>query len=129
MSHHNFKFVFAATAMASALAARGETLSQLTQEALRNNSEFRVLEATVAAAKGGVTTAKTWQNPELTAAPGVRQLKENNKSETLFHGEFGLNQLFKFPGKRALEIAVARRGVQAGELALEAFRFQLAAKV
>src|SRR5262249_35362042 len=40
-----------------------------------------------------------------------------------------LNQLFKFPGKRALEIAIAQRGVQAGQLALEAFRFQLSAKV
>jgi cobalt-zinc-cadmium efflux system outer membrane protein len=129
MFHHNFKFIVAASVMASAGVTHGETLSQLTQEALRNNPEFRVLEATVAAAKGGVTTAKTFANPELSVAPGVRRIHDPEISTTEFHGEFGLSQLFKFPGKRALEIAVAQRGVQATELALEAFRFQITAKV
>ena len=130
MFHHNFKFVFVATVMAAAQAARAETLSQLTQEALRNNPEFRVLEASLASARGGVITAKTFSNPELNAAPGWRRtVLPGEGSLKEFHGEFGLSQLFKFPGKRALEIAVAQRGVQAGALALEAFRFQLTAKV
>jgi cobalt-zinc-cadmium efflux system outer membrane protein len=109
--------------------ARAETLRQLTAEAQANNPELRVLEANIASAKGGVTAAKTFANPELSAAPGVRCTVIDNGSTKEFHGEFGLNQLFKFPGKRALEIAIAQRGVRAGELALEAFRFQIAAKV
>jgi len=111
------------------LDARAETLGQLTAEAERNNPELRVLEASIASAKGAVATAKTFANPELSAAPGWRRTVTNNESTKEFHGEFGLNQLFKFPGKRALEIAIAQRGVQASQLALEAFRFQIAAKV
>jgi len=111
------------------LDARAETLDQLTAEAERNNPELRVLEASIASAKGGVATAKTFANPELSVAPGWRRIVTNNESTKELHGEFGLNQLFKFPGKRALEIAIAQRGVQANELALEAFRFQIAAKV
>lgn len=109
--------------------ARAETLKQLTAEALRNNPELRVLEASIVSAKGGVVTAKSFANPELSVAPGVRRIHEPERSTTEFHGEFGFSQLFKFPGKRALEIAIAQRGVQASKLALEAFRFQVAAKV
>lgn len=110
-------------------AARGETLPELTREALRKNSELQVLEQSVAAAKGGVVTARTFQNPELSVAPGMRRTRGQGGSQKEFHGELALSQLFKFPGKRALEIALAQHGVRGSELALEAFRFQIAAKV
>jgi cobalt-zinc-cadmium efflux system outer membrane protein len=129
MFHHNFKFILAASVMASAPAAHAETLSQLTQEALRNNPELRAFEQSVAAAKGGVRTARTLSNPELTVQPGFRRLKEIDATRHEFHGEFSLSQLFKFPGKRALEIAIAQRNVGLAEVALEGFRFQLATKV
>lgn len=119
----------ALTAAAFSSVEAAEPLERLIAEAQANNPELRVLEASIASAKGGVTTAKTFANPELSAAPGVRRLHEPEGWTTEFHGDFGLNQLFKFPGKRALEIAIAQRGVQANELALEAFRFQIAAKV
>jgi cobalt-zinc-cadmium efflux system outer membrane protein len=118
-----FQFIDCADAKASL------TVQSAIDEALRNNLELQVLELSVAAAKGGVVTARTLQNPELSVAPGVRRTAFDHGSTKEFHGEFGLNQLFKFPGKRALEIAIAHRGVQASELALEAFRFQIAAKV
>jgi outer membrane protein, heavy metal efflux system len=98
-------------------------------EARRNNPELRVVEAAVAAAKGGVRTARTLSNPELTLAPGTRHLREGNNSIREFRGEFSLSQLFKFPGKRALEIAIAQRNVDLAEIALEGFRFQLAGKM
>jgi cobalt-zinc-cadmium efflux system outer membrane protein len=106
-----------------------ETLEQITSEALRNNPELQVFEQSLAAAKGGVRTARTLSNPELTIAPGTRHLGEGNSSTREFHGEFTLSQLFKFPGKRALEIAIAQRSVELSNIALEGFRFQLAAKV
>jgi cobalt-zinc-cadmium efflux system outer membrane protein len=109
--------------------ASAETLEKITAEALRNNPELRALEQGVAAAKGGVRTARTLQNPELSVAPGFRQIEESGRTATLFHGEFALSQLFKFPGKRALEIAIAQRNVGLAEVALEGFRFQLSAKV
>jgi cobalt-zinc-cadmium efflux system outer membrane protein len=97
-------------------------------EALARNPELRVLEADMAAAHGEVVTAKTWQNPELTVAPGVRRIKGEG-AETEFHGEFSLSQLFLFPGKRALLVAIAERNVELRKLALQALRFQLATAV
>src|SRR4029077_8594219 len=97
-------------------------------EALAKNPELHVLEADVAAARGEVVTAKAWQNPELTVAPGVRRI-EGEVAETEFHGEFSLSQLFLFPGKRALLVAIAARNVELRKLALEGLRFQLATAV
>ena len=106
-----------------------ETLEQMTAEALRENPELRAFEQSVAAAKGGARTARTVQNPELTIDPGVRRVQEAGRNANLFHAEFALSQLLKFPGKRALEIAIAQRNVELTQIALEGFRFQLAAKV
>ncbi len=97
--------------------------------ALRGNPELQVFEASVAASKGGVTTAKTFANPELSIAPGVKRVREGGTSTSEFHGNIEVSQLFKFPGKRALEIAIAERNVELQQLALEGFRFQLSAKV
>jgi len=97
--------------------------------ALRNNPELRVFEAAIAASKGAVTKARTLDNPELTLAPGVKRTREGPLTTSEFHGEIELSQLFKFPGKRALETAIAHRNIALQQLAREGFRFQLAAKV
>ena len=76
MSNYNFRKILIVVSLAGASVVRAETLEQLTGEALRNNRQFRVLQASVESAKGGVRTAKAWQNPELSAAPGLRQHKE-----------------------------------------------------
>jgi cobalt-zinc-cadmium efflux system outer membrane protein len=122
------KLIFPALLLSAAI-ARAETLDQITAEAVRNNPELRVFEQSVAAAKGGVRTARTYANPELTLAPGVKRTRDVGSSNREFHGLVELSQLFKFPGKRALEIAIAQRNVELTELAREAFRFQVAAKV
>lgn len=129
MSNHSLRKILFVPLLVSATALYGETLDQLTAEALRKNPELQVFERSVASAKGGIVTARTFQNPELSVAPGFRRTRAEGGSQNEFHGELALSQLFKFPGKRALELALAQRGVQASELALEAFRFQLSAKV
>ena len=135
MIHKSFLTLFLlATACASTRAAEpadksGMSLGEATAVALRNNRELRVFEAGVAASKGGVTTARTFANPELTLAPGVKRTRDAGVTKSEFHGVVEVSQLFKFPGKRALEIAVAQRNVALQELALEGFRFQLEAKV
>jgi cobalt-zinc-cadmium efflux system outer membrane protein len=48
---------------------------------------------------------------------------------TGFNGVISLSQPFKFPGKRTLEIAIAQTDVKLREVAIDAFRFQMAAKV
>jgi cobalt-zinc-cadmium efflux system outer membrane protein len=128
MSYHFTKILALVFIVATSL-SQGETLGELTAEALRNNPELQVLEQGVASAKGGVITARTSQNPELSVAPGMRRTRTDGGTQKEFHGELTLSQLFKFPGKRALEIVLAQRGVDASQLALEAFRFQIAAKV
>jgi outer membrane protein, heavy metal efflux system len=104
-------------------------LESVISEALARNPELWVLEADRAAAHGEVVTAKTWQNPELTVAPGMRRTSEGGTAENEFHGEFSLSQLFLFPGKRALLVAIAERNVELRKLALDGLRFQLATAV
>ena len=109
--------------------AEGLRLSTAIAEALKHNPEMRSLEAGVAGAKGGVTTARTYANPELSIAPGIKHTRDAGTSTNEFHGIFELNQLFEFPGKRALKIAIAEQNVALQQLALEGFRFELSAKV
>ncbi|MEP6672686.1 MAG: TolC family protein [Chthoniobacter sp.] len=105
------------------------SLGEAISTAQRQNPELRVFEAQIGGAKAGVTTARTWENPDVILAPGSRIIREDGERRTVFHGYFELNQTIKFPGKRQLEIAIAQRNVELRQLALEGFRFQLAAKV
>ena len=105
------------------------TLPAAIAEARAKNPEMRSLEAAVASSKGGVTTARTWGNPDLTIEPGVRRSLEDTAFVTGFNGAISLSQPFKFPGKRTLEIAIAQSDVKLREVAIDAFRFQMAAKV
>jgi cobalt-zinc-cadmium efflux system outer membrane protein len=110
--------------------ASAETLDQLITEAQANNPELRLFTSGVASAKGGVVTARTFANPELSVGPGVREnVASNGPAKPGFNATFELNQLFLFPGKRALNIAIAERNVEISRVALEGFRFQIAAKV
>ncbi len=95
--------------------------------ALADNPEIRVLSADIAAARGEVTTARTWQNPEVSVSPGFKTIRDPSTTE--FHGDFGLEQAFEWPGKRALRRAVAEKNVAVRQLALDGFRSQLAIQV
>ncbi len=103
------------------------TLDAAIRLALENNPGIRVLAADIAAGRGEVTTAKTWQNPEVSIAPGFKSVRD--PSDTMFHGDFGLEQTFEWPGKRALRRAVAEKNVAVRQLALAGFRSQLAIQV
>lgn len=105
------------------------TLPRAIAEAQARNPQMLALEATVVSAKGGVMTAKTYANPELTIEPGARRALENSGFVTGFNGVLSISQSFKFPGKRTLEIAIAQSDVKLHEMAIEAFRFQMAAQV
>mgnify|MGYP001546962152 CR=1 FL=1 len=102
------------------------TLEAAVQRALTNNPEIRVLQADIASARGAVNAAKTWENPQLSIAPGYKAVRE---ADTQFHGDFGLDQKFEWPGKRALRRALAQKDVELRRLALDGFRSQLAIQV
>ncbi len=127
--HHYILKLSIAALFAAAATARAETLEHITAEALLHNPELQVLEQSIAAARGRVTSARTFANPELTIAPGLRRSRDGNERTSEFHGELSLSQLFEFPGKRALETAIAQGNVELAELAREAFRFQIRARV
>jgi cobalt-zinc-cadmium efflux system outer membrane protein len=103
------------------------TLEAAIHLALTNNPEIRVLSADITEARGESTTAKTWQNPEISVAPGFKQFRES--SDKQFHGDFSLEQTFEWPGKRALRRAVAEKNIAVRQLALDGFRSQLAIQV
>ena len=123
-----------AVALGSVVAfpAKGQDTNALTLDAairlaLEDNPEIRVLSACIAAARGEVTIARTWQNPEMSVSPGFKTIRD--PSTTGFHGDFGLEQTFEWPGKRALRRAVAEKNVAVRQLALAGFRSQLAIQV
>lgn len=105
----------------------GLTLDAAIRLAQADNPEIRVLAADIAVARGEVTTTKTWQNPEISVAPGFKTVRDS--SDTQFHGDFGLEQTFEWPGKRALRRAVAEKNVAVRQLAVAGFRSQLAIQV
>jgi hypothetical protein len=107
------------------------TLQQLTAIALQRNPELRMFEAEVAAARGDLVTAQTWQNPEATAAYRVGRLNGSGEPSSVewLHGQLGLEQTIPFPGKRTLQRAVAQKSVEGRQLALAGFRSQLTIQV
>lgn len=122
--------VIAGQRAATAQDAGPLSLDQLVAEALTNNPEIRTLAAGIDAARGEVTTAATWPNPELSIVPKVAHVKgTGGPGTTEYDGEYGLSQTIEFPGKRALRRALAEKTVEAREVALEGFRKQLAIRV
>lgn len=121
--------VFSAKGQDTTAAADANTLTldAAIRLAEADNPEIRVLAADVAAARGEATTTRTWQNPDLSVAPGYKQFRDS--SEKQFHGNFGLEQTFEWPGKRTLRRAVAEKNVAVRQLALDGFRSQLAIQV
>lgn len=103
------------------------TLEAAIRIAQTDNPEIRVLASDIAAARGEVTTAKTWQNPEVFVAPGFSKERINSSAE--FHGDFGLEQTFEWPGKRALRRSLAEKNVALRQIELAGFRSQLAIQV
>jgi len=106
-------------------APKSATLDDLIADALANNPELRVLEAAVESARGGLITATAWQNPEVSVAPGIKRVNADDGDESTFHFEAELVQPLRFPGKRAVDRAIAVGNVELQELALDVLRWQL----
>ena len=106
---------------------KGLTLDTAIRLALENNPEIRVLAADIALARGEAATAQARQNPELSVTPGFKTVRDPSDSQ--FHGDFGLEQSFEWPGKRALRRAAAEKSVAVRQLALAGFHSQLAIQV
>jgi cobalt-zinc-cadmium efflux system outer membrane protein len=116
-------------AASSAVAAPELTLKEAISTALKKNPELQVFAAEIAAAQGDVKTARTWENPELDMGSGSQITRENGRRDAVFHSTLELGQTFKFPGKRALEVALAQGNLELQKVALAGLRFQLEIRV
>lgn len=105
------------------------TLERAIGLAAAHNPEIRVLAADIASARGEVTTATTWANPEVSVGHGFKRTSDSSSSMTELHGDFGLEQTIEWPGKRDLRRAVAQKNVAMRQLALAGFRTQIAIQV
>jgi cobalt-zinc-cadmium efflux system outer membrane protein len=103
----------------------------LVSEALARNPELNVYRAEIAAAKGGLKTAATIRNPELSTQAGYKNARDNSGASSGEGGTFALSasQSFEYPGRIALRKAVAKGDIQLAELHLAQFRITLAARV
>jgi outer membrane protein, heavy metal efflux system len=103
----------------------------LVREALERNPELNYYRAGIVAAKGGLKTAGTIQNPEFNAQAGYKNARDKS-GDTLGEGaawSLSVNQLFEYPGRVALRKAIAQGDIELAELHFEQFRLVLAARV
>src|SRR5438477_5510053 len=82
----------------------GDLTDDLVREALEKNAELNFYRAEIAAAKGGLKTAGTIRNPELSTQSGYKNARDNSGGGSGEGGTFALsvNQTFEYPGRIAL---------------------------
>jgi len=126
-----FRAVLAAAIFVSALSAEepGLTLDQALAMALARNPEVLAAQARIEAARGRTLQLRSRPEPALAAGleglplPGLK--KEGDEVEV----HLGLEQVFEYPGKRALRSEIGRRGEEMAEAGLDRIRLLLGAKV
>jgi outer membrane protein, heavy metal efflux system len=125
------KSVTASAILLVCVSALAETPQKLVQQALQRNPELNFFVAEIAAAKGGVRTAGTTRNPELTTEAGYKNSRENSGGASGDGAMLALSvsQTVEYPGRIALRKAIANHDLVLAELHLEQFRLTLAARV
>jgi outer membrane protein, heavy metal efflux system len=125
------KSVTASAILLVCVSALAETPQKLVQQALQRNPELNFFVAEIAAAKGGVRTAGTIRNPELTTEAGYKNSRENSGGASGDGAMLALSfsQTFEYPGRISLRKAIANHDLILAELHLEQFRLTLAARV
>lgn len=108
-----------------------KTVDDLVREALEHNPELNFYGAEIAVAKGGLKTAGTIRNPELSTQGGYKNARGNSGGTLGEGGTFALSasQTFEYPGRIALRRAIAKGDMELAELHLAQFRAALAARV
>jgi len=125
------KFVTANAILLICANALAETPQHMVQQALQRNPELNFFVAEIAAAKGGVRTAGTLRNPELTTEAGYKNSRENSGGSTGDGAVLALSvsQTIEYPGRIALRKAIANHDLALAELHLQQFRLTLSARV
>ncbi|MBC7368384.1 MAG: TolC family protein [Undibacterium sp.] len=103
------------------------SLAVIVSGVVSQNPELKFYEAEIAAAKAGVRSSTTLNNPELSLDLGRRRVRDVSG---VFVGEgttwgVSVTQTFEWPGRMALRKAVANRQVELAELGLARFKAAL----
>jgi outer membrane protein, heavy metal efflux system len=124
-------FVTASAILLVCASSSAETPQTLVNQALQRNPELNFFQAEIAAAKGGVRTAGTLRNPELSTEIGYKNSRENSGGASGDGAIVGLSfsQTLEYPGRIALRKAIANHDLVLAGLHLEQFRLTLAARV
>lgn len=111
--------------------ALAETPEGLVKQALQRNPELNFFVAEIAAAKGGVRTARTVRNPELNSEVGYKNSREHSGGASGDGAIVALSfsQTVEYPGRIALRKSIANHDLVLAELHLQQFRLTLAARV
>jgi outer membrane protein, heavy metal efflux system len=124
-------FVTASAILLVCASSSAETPQTLVNQALQRNPELNFFQAEIAAAKGGVRTAGTLRNPELSTEIGYKNSRENSGGASSDGAIVALSfsQALEYPGRIALRKAIANHDLVLAGLHLEQFRLTLAARV
>ena len=124
-------FVTASAILLVCASSSAETPQTLVNQALQRNPELNFFQAEIAAAKGGVRTAGTLRNPELSTEIGYKNSRENSGGASGDGAIVALSfsQTLEYPGRVALRKAIANHDLVLAGLHLEQFRLTLAARV
>jgi outer membrane protein, heavy metal efflux system len=124
-------FVTASAILLVCASSSAETPQTLVNQALQRNPELNFFQAEIAAAKGGVRTAGTLRNPELSTEIGYKNSRENSGGASGDGAIVALSfsQALEYPGRIALRKAIANHDLVLAGLHLEQFRLTLAARV
>jgi outer membrane protein, heavy metal efflux system len=107
----------------------GLTLDQAVDLALARNPEVLTAQAQIEAARGRTLQLKSRPMPQVAASlegiplPGLK--KEGDETEV----HLGIEQIFEYPGKRALRSDIGREGENVAAAELDRVRVLLAARV
>ncbi len=129
--HTHIKLFVPAVVVLLCADAFAETPDALVKQALQQNPELNFFVAEIGAAKGGVRTAGTIRNPELSSEFGYKNSRENAGGSSGDGAIVALSfsQTLEYPGRIALRKAIANHDLALAQLHLEQFRLTLAARV
>jgi cobalt-zinc-cadmium efflux system outer membrane protein len=106
------------------------SLGSIVGEISANNPELKFYEAEIAAAKAGVRSASSYNNPELSLDLGRKRVKDASGA-SLGDGaawSVSVTQTFEWPGRISLRKAIANRDVALAELGLSRFQNALTSR-
>jgi cobalt-zinc-cadmium efflux system outer membrane protein len=103
------------------------SLTAIVSAVVTQNPELKFYEAEIAAAKAGVRSSTTLDNPELSLDLGRRRVRDVSGTLAGEGTSWGVSvtQTFEWPGRLALRKAVANRQVELAELGLARFKSAL----